>query len=115
MIVRRIVYSLGYRFRLHRPTLPGKPDIVLPGLGKIIEIKGCFWHQHKGCLDAHLPKSRTSYWKPKLARNVLRDANNLRALKKMGWRVLIVWECEVLGKPSALKTRLNRFLRQKTN
>src|SRR5437879_4844316 len=95
MIVRRMVHSMGFRFRLHRADLPGKPDMVLPRLKKVIEVRGCFWHQHARCIDSHIPKSRMHYWYPKLRRNVARDQKNLRKLRKAGWRILLLWECEV--------------------
>lgn len=110
MAVRRMVHGIGYRFRLHSPKLPGKPDIVFPRLGKIIEVRGCFWHQHKGCADAHIPKTRTAYWVPKLKRNQERDGDNLKELRRLGWRVLIVWECEVSKK--RLHAKIERFLGQ---
>jgi len=109
MIVRRLVHGMGYRYRLHVASLPGKPDIVLPRLRSIIEVRGCFWHQHNGCIDSHIPKSRILYWKPKLERNRLRDQENSRNLRKLGWRICIVWECETktLAK---LSRRIARFL-----
>ena len=111
MAVRRIVHLLGYRFRLHSAALPGKPDLVFPRLKKIIEVRGCFWHQHQGCIDSHIPKSRVEYWGPKLQKNVSRDKENLQALRRFGWRVLIVWECQVKpSKATRLTTHLRRFL-----
>lgn len=95
MVVRRIVYRMGYRYRLHSTSLPGKPDIVLNRLQKIIDVRGCFWHQHGECIDSHIPRSRLDYWVPKLQRNQKRDGENLEKLKSFGWNVLIVWECEV--------------------
>ncbi|MGH9774177.1 MAG: very short patch repair endonuclease [Candidatus Acidiferrales bacterium] len=111
--VRRLVHSMGYRFRLHSLKLPGKPDIVLSRLRKIVDVRGCFWHQHKGCVDAHIPKSSTSYWRSKLRRNVRRDRENSKRLRKLGWRVFVVWECEIVahGNPE-LSARLARFLAQ---
>ena len=109
MIVRRLVHGMGYRYRLHVPTLPGKPDLVLTRLKKIIEVRGCFWHQHGQCVDSHVPKSRVNYWLPKLQRNQERDFENLSKLKDLGWRVLVVWECEV-SDARRLQTRLLRFL-----
>jgi DNA mismatch endonuclease (patch repair protein) len=116
LTVRRLVHGLGYRFRLHVASLPGRPDIVLPRLKSIIEVRGCFWHQHGKCIDSHVPKSRIGYWGPKLERNKLRDQQNRRKLRKLGWRVCIVWECEV-KKLEALGHRLARFLeaRGRTN
>ena len=109
MIVRRIVHSMGYRYRLHSPKLPGKPDLVFTRLVRIVEVFGCFWHQHGKCVDSHVPKSRVDYWIPKLQRNQERDANNLQQLKDLGYRVLVVWECETKN-PKPLKSRLRRFL-----
>lgn len=94
MAVRRLVHSMGYRFRLHVADLPGKPDIVLPRWKTIIDVRGCFWHQHPGCIDSHIPKSRRAYWKPKLMRNQRRDKENIRELKRLGWRVCVIWECQ---------------------
>lgn len=110
MAVRRLVHSKGFRFRLHSPLLPGKPDLVLPRLGKIIEVRGCFWHRHEGCIDSHIPKSRREYWLPKLKRNLRRDKDNLEKLRAMGWRVLVVWECEVRD-VERVSARLEAFLR----
>lgn len=112
LTVRKLVHLLGYRFRLHRTDLPGKPDLVFPSRGCVIFVHGCFWHQHKktSCLDGRLPKSRQEYWIPKLARNIDRDARNQRALRYMGWRVLTIWECET-KKLDTIKARVVRFLR----
>ena len=109
MIVRRLVHGMGYRYRLHVTKLPGKPDIVLPRLRRIIEVRGCFWHQHPGCIDSHIPKTRTEYWRPKLARNRQRDSENQRKLKAEGWKVLMIWECQ-LDDQRMLKKQLKRFL-----
>jgi DNA mismatch endonuclease (patch repair protein) len=113
MTVRRLVHKMGFRYRLHVPTLPGKPDLVFPVLRKIIEVRGCFWHQHKGCIEGRIPKSRIDYWKPKLTANVRRDRHNARRLQKLGWDVLILWECELfhLGELSA---RVESFLNGQT-
>jgi DNA mismatch endonuclease, patch repair protein len=111
LIVRSLVHRMGYRYRLHHPGLPGKPDLVFPRLGKIIEVRGCFWHRHPGCIDSHIPRSNQEYWKPKLAGNVWRDAKNVKLLRAAGWRLLIVWACETEGRRSgALSKRLVRFL-----
>ena len=109
LMVRRLVYSLGYRYRLNVKTLPGKPDVVLRRLNKIIFVHGCFWHCHPGCIDSHIPKTRTAYWAPKLERNVERDKRCIRELRKDGWKVLVVWECETRN-PEKLSRRLERFL-----
>lgn len=109
--VRQIAHRLGYRYRLHKRDLPGKPDLVFPRLRKIIEVRGCFWHQHNSCIDSHIPKSRKSYWKPKLKKNVERDHRNIRLLRRLGWRVLIVWECQTFkSRQSRLERRIHRFL-----
>lgn len=107
--VRRLVHSRGFRYRLHVSSLPGKPDLVFARLRKIVEVRGCFWHQHQGCLESHIPKSRANYWLPKLLRNQQRDRKNIRALRLLGYRVLIVWECETKNE-SRLALKLNKFL-----
>ena len=109
MIVRRVAHALGYRYRLHVAGLPGKPDLVFPRLNRVVEVRGCFWHQHKGCIDSHIPKTRTEYWVPKLEGNQRRDRANQRKLQKLGWRVCIVWECQT-RKTANLERRLIRFL-----
>ncbi|HEX5430390.1 MAG TPA: very short patch repair endonuclease [Bryobacteraceae bacterium] len=108
-IVRRLVYGMGYRYRLHAAHLPGKPDIVLSRLKRIIDVRGCFWHQHPGCIDSHIPKSRLEYWKPKLERNQRRDEENGRKLRKLGWRVCVIWECEAAA-TAKISKRIARFL-----
>jgi len=110
LAVRRIAHNLGYRYRLHRRDLPGKPDMVFPGRRKVIFVHGCFWHQHQGCDRSRMPKSNEGYWRPKLQRNVERDARVQAELADMGWDVLIVWECEVKH-TEMLKERLSGFLR----
>lgn len=112
LVVRRLVYRMGFRYRLHVAHLPGRPDLVLSRLRKIIEVRGCFWHQHKGCIDSHIPKSRTEYWGPKLTRNVNRDKKNEDLLRSLRWQVLTLWECEIKDTRSTAK-RLNRFLKSK--
>jgi DNA mismatch endonuclease (patch repair protein) len=109
MLVRRLVYGMGYRFRLHNQDLPGRPDLIFPGRRKIIFVHGCFWHGHTRCGIAHVPKSNLTYWLPKLERNKRRDASHVKALKCLGWQVLTVWECQ-LGNQSLLRRRLQRFL-----
>jgi DNA mismatch endonuclease (patch repair protein) len=108
LLVRRILSRLGYRYRLHVASLPGRPDLVFRSRGKVIFVHGCFWHRHSGCGDATLPKSRPRFWQEKLDRNVQRDEEQRRALIAMDWDVLVVWECE-LAYPS-LSRRLTRFL-----
>jgi DNA mismatch endonuclease, patch repair protein len=108
--VRRMIHRLGLRFRLHAKELPGKPDIVRRPHKQAIFVHGCFWHRHplKTCRDARPPKTNTVYWGPKLARNAERDVKNLAALRRLGWRVLVIWACE-LKTPLKLKARLRRF------
>ena len=107
--VRRIVHGMGFRYRLHVPKLPGKPDLVLSRLKKIIEVRGCFWHQHEGCIDSHVPKSRMEYWRPKLIKNVERDKINQAKLMADGWKILTLWECE-LRDSEKIRQKLDRFL-----
>ena len=95
LAVRKILHSLGYRFRLHKKDLPGKPDIILKRYKTVIFVHGCFWHQHKRCKRSNIPKSNTSYWKPKLERNMKRDKNHKADLKRVGWKTIVVWECEI--------------------
>ena len=92
--VRSMLYRMGYRFRLHDKNLPGKPDIVLPKYKTVIFVHGCFWHRHKGCKYAYIPKSRVNFWKDKFAETVRRDKQHLKQLKENGWKVFILWECE---------------------
>jgi len=109
MAIRRIVHSLGFRYRLHVRALPGKPDLVFPARRKIVFVHGCFWHRHGKCRYASLPKTRKAFWLAKFAANVERDRCAKRDLKKMGWAVLTVWQCE-LKKLEKLTGRLNEFL-----
>jgi DNA mismatch endonuclease, patch repair protein len=109
MRVRRRLHALGLRFRLHRRDLPGTPDIVLPRHRVAIQVNGCFWHQHPGCRKATTPRTRPEYWIPKLERNVTRDRETTAALEALGWRVLILWECE-LGSDAELDSIIHNFL-----
>jgi DNA mismatch endonuclease (patch repair protein) len=92
--VRRLAFKLGYRYRLHRADLPGKPDLVFAGLKKVIFVHGCFWHQHKDCREGRVPGSNKAYWTSKLQRNVRRDVEAQSALKAAGWSSLVIWECQ---------------------
>jgi DNA mismatch endonuclease, patch repair protein len=109
LLVRSLVHRMGYRFRLHAKDLPGKPDLVFGPKRKVIFVHGCFWHQHSGCRDGMVPSSNVSYWGPKLAHNVKRDAEHLASLEAAGWRPFVVWECETRD-IVALRQRLCRFL-----
>lgn len=109
LMVRRLAHKLGYRFRLHCRDLPGVPDLVFPGLRKVIFVHGCFWHRHT-CRDGQkLPVSKPDYWGPKFARNVERDRQHLAAIEQLGWKVLVLWECE-LRHERKLQRALIRFL-----
>ncbi|WP_109477331.1 very short patch repair endonuclease [Paraburkholderia sp. C35] len=109
LAVRRMVFELGYRYRLHRKDLPGRPDLAFIGLRKVIFVHGCFWHGHTCKRGARRPKTNVDYWKEKIARNVARDASNESKLTASGWDVLTVWECE-LTKPEELRAKLRTFL-----
>ncbi|RWQ29894.1 DNA mismatch endonuclease Vsr [Mesorhizobium sp.] len=109
MAVRKTAHSLGYRFRLHRKDLPGSPDLVFPKLGAVVFVHGCFWHRHPGCKKATWPKSRVEYWREKFESNVARDEVAIRDLEQLGWKVLVVWQCETVDS-AALSQRLNAFL-----
>lgn len=104
---RKALFAAGFRYRLHCRNLPGTPDVVFPGRKKIIFINGCFWHQHQHCERAKKPVTNTTYWIPKLKRNVQRDRENIRRLKKLGWQVYVVWECSF----SDFKATLNGAIR----
>jgi DNA mismatch endonuclease (patch repair protein) len=95
LAVRKLLHRMGYRFRLHRGDLPGKPDIVLPRHGKVIFVHGCFWHAHSGCSRGTMPASHQEFWERKITRTTQRDSENVRDLQQLGWSVLIVWECQV--------------------
>lgn len=97
-LVRKYLFSQGFRYRKNVSDLPGKPDIVLPKYHTVIFINGCFWHQHPGCRYAVLPKTRQDYWIPKLQKNVERDRINREKLESVGWRVIVIWECELKTK-----------------
>jgi len=109
MLIRRMLHRLGYRYALHRRDLPGAPDLVFPARRKIILVHGCFWHQHRNCVDGRLPKSRQDYWKPKLLRNVERDRRNIVKMRRGGWKVMMVWECDTAD-ADRLLARIVRFL-----
>lgn len=107
IIVRQALHALGLRFRLHRRDLPGSPDIVLPRHKTVVFIHGCFWHRHPGCRFASTPKTRQEYWLPKFQANVERDVKKEAQLRELGWRILVVWECETRDSEE-LKNRLRR-------
>ena len=108
MTVRKLVFSMGYRYRLHRRDLPGSPDMVFPGRKKVIFVHGCFWHGHS-CKKGMPPKSRLDYWLPKITENRERDRKALIALRRNKWKVLVVWQCQI-GNFGKLKRRLRNWL-----
>jgi DNA mismatch endonuclease (patch repair protein) len=107
--VRRLIHGMGYRYRLHRRDLPGTPDIVLPARRAIVFVHGCFWHGHEACRLARTPKSRVEFWTRKFKENRERDVRKIEQLRAMGWRVIVVWECELKNR-EALARRLRSFL-----
>lgn len=107
--LRRALHSRGFRYRLHVRALPGCPDLVFPARKKVILVNGCFWHYHTNCRLGALPKSNLSFWKPKLEANRRRDQRNIRRLRKLGWRVLVVWQCR-LKQLSNQISRITQFL-----
>lgn len=111
LIVRRLIFNLGYRYRLHHENLPGKPDLAFLGKKKVVFVHGCFWHQHssKKCKIAHQPKTNLVYWLPKLKRNKTRDRINKKKLAIMGWKSLIIWECEIKDL-SYIERKILKFL-----
>ena len=108
--VRRLAYQLGYRYRLHRKDLPGKPDLAFIGRRKAVFVHGCFGHGHNGARGARAPKTNAAYWANKISRNKTRDQENLKKLTALGWRCLVIWECE-LKQPALVRQVLSRFLR----
>jgi DNA mismatch endonuclease (patch repair protein) len=108
MVVRRMIHRMGLRYALHRRDLPGNPDLVFVSRARIVFVHGCFWHGHSCRSGRNRPSSNRGYWIPKLERNCARDRANQRALRRAGWRVLTIWECET-RKPERLRARLERF------
>jgi len=111
LAIRSLVHRLGYRFRLHRKDLPGKPDLVFPARRKVIFVHGCFWHSH-GCKSGLIPNSNQEFWLPKLAGNKMRDSKNLAALEDQNWKALVIWQCE-LTDATSLRSKIRRFLGRK--
>jgi DNA mismatch endonuclease (patch repair protein) len=108
LAVRKLAFAAGYRYRLHAKGLPGRPDLVFPRLKLTLFVHGCFWHGHEGCKTAHVPKTRSEYWKSKFLTNQLRDCRVQRELQEAGWSVLVVWECETKD-----RVKLGRWLSRK--
>jgi len=115
MAVRSVLHKAGFRFRLHRKGFPGKPDIVLPKYKTVVFVHGCFWHRHQGCRNCTTPSNRRDWWLEKLNGNAARDKINRRALQKLGWRVVVVWECQTEKKSGLQKLthRLERVIRRR--
>lgn len=112
ILLRSLLHKNGYRYRLHKKGLPGRPDIVLLKHETVIFVNGCFWHHHKGCQDGRIPKTRPEWWEAKIERNINRDKKTHRQLRALGWRVLVVWECEVKKNPERVLSRIKRLLHQ---
>ena len=108
-VVRSFLHKHGFRFRLHLRNLPGRPDIALPKYRTVVFVNGCFWHCHKGCSNATFPATRSAFWREKILGNVARDSLNQQKLRRAGWSVLTVWECET-EKPAMMLRRLRRLL-----
>jgi len=109
-LLRSTLHRNGYRFRIHRKDLPGTPDIVLPKYKIVIFVHGCFWHFHKDCPDGRIPKSNIKFWEEKLLRNVERDCRDKKACEELGWKVLVVWECEIKKELSNVISRIREML-----
>ncbi len=114
LIVRKLLHRMGYRFRLHRKDLPGKPDIVLPRYRTVIFVHGCFWHGHPGCKRSKRPSTNIEFWNEKLDKNIRRDKENISALESSGWRVLVIWACEI-NDLNQLETTLTTFFKKEQN
>lgn len=115
LIVRKFLFSKGFRYRKHVRALPGSPDMVLRKFKTVIFIHGCFWHGHSGCKRSKLPETRHEFWKTKILSNIIRDKKYVDQLAEKGWQVLIVWQCELTGKKDIREKRLNMLTRQITN
>lgn len=109
VLVRSLIHRMGYRFRIHRRDLPGNPDIVLPRHRKVIFVHGCFWHGHKRCPRSKRPTTNENFWNKKLDDNIKRDKRNYWTIRRLNWKVLVIWECEI-RKPKVLQRKLEKFL-----
>lgn len=115
MKLRSLLHGEGYRFRLHDPRLPGKPDIVLPKYRTAIFVNGCFWHRHEGCRYCSTPRTREEFWKKKFSETVLRDKKKIQQLEESGWKALIIWECELKDDPQSVLSRLIKEFNKEVN
>ena len=111
--VRKVLHSMGYRFRLHSKDLPGSPDIVLPKYKTVIFVHGCFWHRHENCKYASTPKTRQEFWNKKFNENILRDKKNLEILSSLGWKIIIIWECEIRNKKINLEQNFKNVIKKR--
>jgi DNA mismatch endonuclease (patch repair protein) len=110
LLVRSMVHKCGYRYRLHVSDLPGKPDLVFPSRRKVVFVHGCFWHRHSGCPFARLPKSKLDFWVPKLTLNRERDRKTIARLHREGWKVKVIWECEIKKNTVQVENKMRKFL-----
>lgn len=110
LILRKAIFRLGYRYRIHKKDLPGKPDIVLIKYKTVIFVHGCFWHYHNKCNEGRIPNSNSEYWKTKLEKNIFKDKNNIKILKRNGWKVFVFWECEIEKNLDSILIKLTKRL-----
>ncbi len=110
LLVRKALWSLGYRYRIHYKELPGKPDIALTRLKIAIFVHGCFWHRHKNCIEASKPKTNSEFWENKIRMNIERDKRNISLIKDLGWKVIVVWECELKNDLDINRKLLERLI-----
>lgn len=113
LLLRKMLHKHGFRFRLHDKKLPGTPDIIMPKYKTVIFVHGCFWHQHKGCRKSRRPTSNVGFWNSKLDKNIERDKTKSEALKKLGWKVLVIWECELKESEILLKNLKKKLLNER--
>lgn len=114
LIVRSILHRMGFRFRLHRKDIPGKPDIVLPKYKTVIFVHGCFWHRHEGCKYAYTPKSRVDFWEAKFSSNIKRDIKVKKQLDELNWNIFVIWECE-LSDINSLRKKIQKYFNRLQN
>ncbi|GAB6267641.1 MAG: DNA mismatch endonuclease Vsr [Smithella sp.] len=113
IIIRKLIHNMGYRYRLHRKDLPGKPDLVFPKYKKVIFVHGCFWHGHEGCKRATIPETNEHFWKKKIARNIDNDFRKCKGLNELGWNHLVIWQCEIKSKNvEIIKRIVSDFLKE---